>query len=485
MAIDRPLFALRMYLRMKMINCRAALQLLGLTLFGMNGLHADESAGVDFSREILPVLSDNCFECHGPDGAKRKAGLRLDQHEGALKELESGAKGVVPGDIDASAIVGRILSSDPDERMPPPETGKNLTESQIEAIKRWIAAGAEWEGHWAFQPPEKPREPAAVSGWGSINPVDLFIHDALREKKLSPEPEADKETLIRRLALDLTGLPPTVEEVDAFLADSSDRAYENLVDRLLRSNRYGEHMARHWLDAARYADTHGLHLDNERSIWPYRDWVIESFNRNQPFDEFTVEQLAGDLLPDPTLEQRVATGFNRCNVTTSEGGSIDAEYYVRYAVDRVETTSTVWLGLTAGCAACHDHKFDPLTQKDFYQLFSFFYSLTEKAMDGNALLPPPVVKVPSEEQKAEKVQLQEDIKKAQDDFENVFATIKYEDKLAGETLGQLESSDRVWIEDGLPEGATPDGKRRPQLMEVGEERNRPCIQRRSGLDENG
>jgi mono/diheme cytochrome c family protein len=426
-----------------------------VTTGGMKGAKAGELK-VDFSREVLPVLSENCFGCHGPDGAKRKAGLRLDQHQGALALLESGAKAVVPGDSGVSAVYQRLTSSDPDEQMPPPDSGKSLSTSQIARIKQWIEGGAEWAKHWAFEPPSKPQEPDAVAEWEPSTPVDLFIHAALREAKLTPEDQADKETLIRRLALDLTGLPPTVDEIDTFLADPSDKAYERLVDRLLRSEKYGEHMARQWLDAARYADTHGLHLDNERSMWPYRDWVIGSFNRNQRFDEFTVEQLAGDLLPEPTLQQRVATGFNRCNVTTSEGGSIDDEYYARYAVDRVETTATVWLGLTAGCAACHDHKFDPLTQKEFYQLFSYFFSLTEKAMDGNALLPPPVVKVPSAEQKAEKTRLQEEVKKAESAFAKVFADIQYEDKRANEELGSLESADRVWIEDGLPEGAKPD-----------------------------
>ncbi len=368
---------------------------------GANWLAAAETS-VNFSRDILPLLSENCFQCHGPDEANREAGLRLDIRDGALAELDSGETAVVPGQSDSSALYLRINSDDPDLRMPPPDSGKTLSPAEIARIKAWIDEGAAWSGHWAFVTPRKAAIPDKVDGWHSENPIDRFVQAKLRAAQLQPEPQADRETLIRRVTLDLTGLPPTIEEVDDFLTDDSPRAFERVVDRLLDSQRYGEHMARRWLDAARYADTHGLHLDNERSIWPYRDWVIEAFNRNLPFDQFTIEQLAGDLLPNPTHEQRVATGFNRCNVTTSEGGSIDDEYYVRYAVDRVETTSTVWLGLTAGCAVCHDHKFDPLTQKEFYQLFSYFFSLTEKAMDGNALLPPPALKVPSARQLADR-----------------------------------------------------------------------------------
>lgn len=412
---------------------------------------------VDFSREILPLLSDNCFECHGPDGANREAGLRLDKREGATGKLKSGAAGIVPGKSDHSAVYQRLTSSDADEKMPPPESGKSLTESEIKTIQKWIDEGAEWSRHWAFEPPVKPEVPTAQPDLPSENQVDLFIQDTLHEANLQPEPPADKETLIRRVTLDLTGLPPTLAEIDAFLADDSAQAYEHVVDRLLRAEKYGEHMARLWLDAARYADTHGLHLDNERSIWPYRDWTINAFNSNQPFDEFTIEQLAGDLLPEPSLQQRVATGFNRCNVTTSEGGSIDEEYYMRYAVDRVETTSTVWLGLTSGCAACHDHKFDPITQKEVYQLFSYFYSLTEKAMDGNVLLPPPSVKVPTDEQATQRTKLQSDFDRAQEDIHAIHTSINYVDERAEEKLGTLASADNDWFDDELPEGATPDG----------------------------
>jgi len=412
---------------------------------------------INFSRDILPLLSDKCFNCHGPDEANREAGLRLDKHEAALATLDSGTVSIMPGKSQQSEVFRRITSSDDDLIMPPADSGKSLSEREIELIRQWIDSGAEWSGHWAFQPPSKPAVPESPEPWKADNAIDQFIHAKLREANLAPESRATKETLIRRATLDLTGLPATVEQVNAFLADDSDNAFERVVDRLLNSQHYGEHMARIWLDAARYADTHGLHLDNERSIWPYRDWVIESFNSNQPFDQFTIEQIAGDLLPIPTLSQKVATGFNRCNVTTSEGGSIDEEYYMRYAVDRVETTSTVWLGLTAGCAACHDHKFDPLTQKEFYQLFSFYYSLTEKAMDGNALLPPPAVKVPTATQAAKELQYDEELKSTNEAIETALANFAYADPAPTQPLGELQTDEFVWVDDAVPAGAKPQG----------------------------
>src|SRR5882762_5780962 len=366
---------------------------------------AKSKTGVDFNREIRPIFSENCYTCHGPDGEKRKAGLRLDRQDGALAELKSGDHAIVPGDPTKSALISRITATNEDDRMPPLKTGKNLTAAQISALTRWIAQGAEWQKHWSFIPPERPELPRIANKRWPQNPIDAFILARLERERLTPSPEADKATLIRRVTFDLTGLPPTPEEVDAFLADRGPDAYERLVDRLLASPRYGEHEARYWLDAARYGDTHGLHLDNERSLWPYRDWVVSAFNRNEPFDQFTIEQIAGDLLPNRTQEQQVATGFNRCNVSTSEGGAIDEEFYVRYAVDRTETAGTVWMGLTVGCAVCHDHKFDPISQKEFYQLYAFFNSINEKAMDGNALLPPPVLKLPSVEQKEKLAEL--------------------------------------------------------------------------------
>ncbi len=418
---------------------------------------AQESTQIEFGRDILPILSDRCFQCHGPDEAKRESNLRLDLREDAFAEPDSGEVAIVPGDSGKSPLIHRITSDDADLVMPPPDSGLALSDEEIKKLQRWIDEGAAWEQHWAFVPPEPPVVPEAVENWTARNTIDRFIQQQVKQAGLQPQPEADKETLIRRVTLDLTGLPPTIEEIDAFLADDSPSAYERVVDRLLKSPRYGEHMGRIWLDAARYADTHGLHLDNERQIWPYRDWVIEAFNSNMPFDEFTIEQLAGDLLPEPGLKQKVATGFNRCNVTTSEGGSIDEEYYVRYAVDRVETTSTVWLGLTAGCAACHDHKFDPLTQKEFYQLFSYFFSLTEKAMDGNALLPPPAIKVPTQEQVAEQARLNAELSRLRTEIRTALDEYVYEDPMRDAEPPTFERADRIWFDDELPKDAAQQG----------------------------
>ena len=378
-----------------------------LTLVSMGYARGDEARGVpkgsqahpiSYARDVRPILSDNCFACHGPDDHKRKAGLRLDTKEGAFRKLESGSAAVVPGKPDESDLVDRIENDDPELRMPPRKSGKQLTASQVAVIRRWIEQGAPTSTHWAFEAPHKPPLPAVKNTAWPVTEVDRFILARLEAEGLTPSPEADKATLIRRVTLDLIGLPPTLEDVDAFLADSSARAYEKVVDRLLRSPRYGEHMARFWLDAARYGDTHGLHLDNYREIWPYRDWVINAFNDNKPFDRFVVEQLAGDLLPSPTPDQVIATGYNRCHVSTNEGGSIEEEVYVRNVVDQVDTNGTVFLGLTTGCARCHDHKYDPIRTKDYYQLFAFFNNIDGPAMDGNAARWAPIMPVPNRQQ---------------------------------------------------------------------------------------
>jgi len=361
-------------------------------LAGGNGLAVAEEK-IDFNRDIRPLLSDRCFACHGPEEKSREAGLRLDVRESAFGELESGELAIVPGDLDSSALVQRITDDDEFFRMPPPDSGKELKPEEIELLKRWVEAGAPWSEHWAFVAPERPEPPAVRNMEWPRNAIDRFILARLEREGLTSSPAADKTTLIRRVTFDLTGLPPTLEEIDAFLADDSPDAYEKVVDRLLKSPRYGEHMAHYWLDAARYGDTHGLHLDNYREMWPYRDWVVRAFNENKPYDEFIIEQLAGDLLPNPTQDQLVATGFNRCHVTTNEGGSIKQEVYVRNVVDRVVTTGTVMLGMTLDCTRCHDHKYDPLTQKDFYSLFAFFNSLDGNAMDGNKAQHPPVLSV--------------------------------------------------------------------------------------------
>ncbi len=353
-----------------------------------------EPLPVDFNRQVRPILSENCYACHGPDAEARKADLRFDIEEWAFRERPDGPPAIVRGDPRNSPLYQRITHALKSERMPPADSGKVLSEAQKKTLYSWIQEGATWEGHWAFLKPVKPKVPQI--SWG-LNEIDAFTYVAMRERGLAPNPEADRPTLARRLALDLTGLPPTPEIVDQFVHDSSPNAYEKLVERLMDDPAYGEHQARIWLDAARYSDTHGLHLDNYREIWPYRDWVVESFNHNQPFDDFVLEQVAGDLLPNPTLEQRLATGFNRCNPTTGEGGAIDDEYRAIYAKNRVETTSTVFLGLTMGCASCHDHKFDPFNQEEFYQFSAFFNNLDGPIMDGNAYDTNPIVVIPKPE----------------------------------------------------------------------------------------
>jgi uncharacterized protein DUF1553/uncharacterized protein DUF1549/cytochrome c/concanavalin A-like lectin/glucanase superfamily protein len=356
-------------------------------------LLAQTAPAVDFQREIRPILSDNCFQCHGPDSAARQAGLRLDRRESALEARPNGAP-IVPGKSTDSLLYQRISDPDPNLRMPPPDSHKRLTAMQIAVFKRWIDGGAPWKEHWAFQSPVKPKPPAVKDATWVRSPIDRFILAKLEEKGIAPAPSENRRALIRRVALDTTGLPPKPAEVETFLQDTSAKAYERMVDRYLASPHYGEHRARYWLDAARYGDTHGIHVDNYREIWPYRDWVIAAFNRNLPFDQFTIEQLAGDLLPNPTLDQRIATGFQRCNVTTNEVGIIDDEYAEIYAKDRADTVGAVWLGMTVGCATCHDHKFDPISQKDFYALGAFFRNTTQKVMDGNISDTPPILLVP-------------------------------------------------------------------------------------------
>ena len=375
-----------------------------IAVFGVSSASAEHhetpQVTLNYNLDIRPILADNCFACHGPDAKTRQADLRFDTKEGAFSE-PSGYPVIVPGKPEESELHLRIVSDDDTYRMPPVDFNKTLTPEQIEAVTQWIREGANWEEHWAFTTPVRPTLPAVKEKDWVRNPIDAFILSRLEKEGLQPVGEADRRTLIRRLSFDLTGLPPTLEEIHQFLNDDSPNAYENLIDTFMAKPEYGEHLARFWLDVARYGDTHGLHLDNYREMWPYRDWVINAFNENMPFDQFTIEQLAGDLLREPTLEQRVATGFNRSHVTTSEGGSIADEYYVRYAVDRANTTATVWMGLTAGCAQCHDHKYDPITQKEYYQLYAYFNNITENAMDGNRKDSPPVVKLPTPEQKTQ------------------------------------------------------------------------------------
>jgi hypothetical protein len=372
---------------------------------------------ISFNRDVRPILSDNCFHCHGPGEKDRKGGLRLDVREAALKGGESGAA-FVPGKPQESELVTRILSHDPDELMPPKKSNKTLEPAQIETLRRWIAEGAEYQGHWAFLKPERP----AVPQNGAQQPIDAFILERLARQALKPAPEADRPTLIRRVALDLTGIPPTPQEVDAFLKDTSANAYEKVVDRLLASPRYGEKMAQQWLDFARYADSNGFQTDTSRAMWPWRDWVIGAFNRNQPFDQFTIEQIAGDLLPNATRDQVVATGFHRNGRLNGEGGRIVEEWFAETVIDRVETTGLTWLGLTFNCCRCHDHKYDPIAQKEFYQMFAFFNSIEENGVldafsgaganriGGNSR---PVQLLPTPEQEAQIAKLEAAVDAAQ------------------------------------------------------------------------
>src|ERR1041384_1845206 len=344
---------------------------------------SDRPRKVDFNQDVRPILAENCFACHGPDENKRKAGLRLDLRDRALQPAKSGAVAIVPRSADKSELVKRTTNKDPEERMPPLKTGKRLTPVQMEVLRQWIDEGAEYKTHRAFIPPQRPALPALENKKWPRNPIDHFILARVEEENLKPNPEANRRTLIRRLKLDLLGLPPTPKEVDEFLADQAPDAYERLVDRFLASPHYGERMAVDWLDAARFADTHGYHIDSGRDMTHWREWVIDAFNRNKPFDEFTVEQIAGDLLPNATREQKLASGFNRNHMINFEGGAIPEEYHNAYLVDRVNTTTKVWLGLTVACAQCHDHKYDPITQKDYYRLYAFFNNVPENGLDGS------------------------------------------------------------------------------------------------------
>jgi hypothetical protein len=354
---------------------------------------------IEFNRDVRPILADACFACHGFDARSRKVKLRLDTPEGAFA-LRKDIYPIKPGNLDESEVWKRITSPHADSVMPPPESNKKLTADQKETIRLWIKQGAKYQKHWSFEPIRRPAVPEIPDRKGPVpDPVDAFILARLNREGLKPTPEADRETLVRRVSFALTGLPPTVAEVDAFLEDRSPDSYEKMVDRYLASPRFGEEMALHWLDVARYADTHGLHLDNERLMWKYRDWVVQAFNDNLPFNKFATYQLAGDLLPNPTNDQLTATGFCRCNVTTGEGGSIDAEWLYRNAVDRTSTAMQAFLGLTAGCAVCHDHKFDPISQKEYYSLYAFFYSAADPALDNNVSTPGPFVKLPTPAQR--------------------------------------------------------------------------------------
>lgn len=380
-----------------------------LALLGMSlSLRAAEPPlpdRIQFNRDVRPILSDTCFHCHGPDKQARKGGFRLDDPSAARLPGDSGETPIIPGRPEASEIIRRVFAEDAAELMPPPQAHKPLTARQKEVLRRWVQQGAVYQRHWAFLPIVRPPVPPVRGTSGILHPVDAFIQARLQELGLPPAPRADRATLLRRLSLDLIGLPPTPAEIEQFLADRDPQAVGHAIDRLFRSPHYGERMAVDWLDAARFADTNGYQVDRDRSMSAYRDWVIRAFNQNMPFDQFTIEQFAGDLLPHPTQDQRIATGFHRNHMLNEEGGILEEEFLAEYTADRVETTATVWLGQTFNCARCHDHKFDPFTQRDFYSLKAFFHNVAEKGVGDygkpSHLSSPPFLKLPTPAQARE------------------------------------------------------------------------------------
>ncbi len=402
---------------------------------------------LSFNHDIRPILSENCFYCHGQDPNKRKGNMRLDVRESALQAGESGEVVVVPGKADESALIQRILSDDRDEQMPPPKSHRTLSSEQKAKLKRWIAEGAKYEQHWSFVPPERsPLPQVDPAGWVR-NGIDSFVQARLEQEKLKPSPEADRATLIRRATLDLIGLPPTPEEVDAFIADPAPDAYERVVDRLLASPHYGERMALPWMDAARYADSNGFQQDGDTFQWMWRDWVVRALNADLPFDQFSIEQLAGDLLPNPTTDQLVATAFNRNNLLNGEGGAIPEEQRFNVLFDRVDTTATTWLGLTVACAQCHDHKYDPITQRDYYSLLHLFNQVSETGVAGGGpsrmRIAEPFLEVPTEETKVRLAALEAREKEAE---------------AAGQAKAKFNLALTAWKAGLTPESKTPDGR---------------------------
>ncbi len=419
---------------------------------------------IDFNRDVRQILSNHCFACHGPDQAKRQAGLRLDKQDHALAVLESGQRAIVPGDSKASTLIARITNPDDEAAMPPAGGGRRLTPREVDVLRRWIDQGAPWKGHWSYLKIERPAVPQVSEAAWPKTPIDHFILQRLEAEELKPAPEADKTTLMRRLSFDLTGLPPTTADVDAFVADNDAGAYEKLVDRLLASPRYGERMAQKWLDLARYADTNGYHIDNHRDMWRYREWVIEAFNRNLPFDRFATEQLAGDLMPGATLEQKIASGFHRNVMVNFEGGADPQEYLTKYIVDRVTTTATVFLGSTLACTECHDHKYDPFTQREFYQLYAYFNSVPEQGLDGQKENPRPSIRVASPEQTAQAAKFAGQLAALESRAQAALIKETAAVPSAAPPLA-AEAREYVWVDDELPVGATPDGKDSWQWVE--------------------
>ncbi len=426
----------------------AVIGVLAIAALLSNRQASAQSGSVGFNRDIRPIFSDTCFRCHGPDKNARKAGLRLDIREEATKKSRSGVTPIVPGKPDESEIVRRIFSSDKSEMMPPEEAHKILTAEQKELIRRWVAEGAKYEGHWAYQPITRSAVPEIQNPKFKLqNPIDAFIQARLAKEGLTPSPETDRRTLIRRVSLDLTGIPPTPTEIAAFVSDKASDAYERLVDRLLASPRYAEKQTMHWLDAVRYADTSGFHGDNAYPTWPYRDYVLRSFLENKPFDQFTREQIAGDLLPNATTEQKIASAYNRLNRVSAEGGLQPKEYLAKYAADRVRTTSVTWLGATMGCAECHDHKFDPYLSKDFYSMKAFFADIKETGLvpDRGRDAWGSKLELPSEAQKQRMDELTQALKLAQTELDAQAEKLSaHRAEWEKQTLQQFEAGELAW-----------------------------------------
>ncbi|MDP6445117.1 MAG: DUF1549 domain-containing protein, partial [Pirellulaceae bacterium] len=435
-----------------------AIALAGLTLCGATV----SAAEVDFSRDVLPILSDHCFQCHGPDEAKREAELRLDTETGALRKDDPV---IIPGKVAESELMKRVLSDDPDEQMPPADAKRRLTGKQQEILKQWIAGGADWQRHWAFVKPVRTQPPAVDDAWPR-SAIDRFVFDRLRREGVKPQAEANRRALIRRVTLDLTGLPPTADEVGDFLEDKEDGAFERVVDRLLKSPHYGERMAWDWLAIARYADTNGYQGDRTRTMWPWRDWVVAAFNSNMPYDQFTIEQLAGDLLPDPTMAQRIATGFHRNHMINGEGGRIPEENRVEYIFDQVETTATTWLGLTMTCVRCHDHKYDPIVLDDYYGIFAVFNNTPVNGGGGDGQTAP-VVQYFSDADRQRQTELRESVGRLGKELDEVEQSFfpRPEGKNAAESEKAAELADAIKSELKKP-AANRDHRRLGELIKV-------------------
>ena len=419
-----------------------------------------QQSSVDFNRDIRPILSDKCWACHGPDAPAKKMRLRLDSESAALIDLGQGAKAIVPNHPEQSEMIRRINSKDQFEQMPPPTSGRRLSDREKELLTEWIRQGAKWQQHWSFVPPARPPLPAIKNPAWVKNGIDNFILARLEKEGLQPSLEADRATLLRRVTFDLTGLPPTIKEIEVFKNDASDNAYEKAVDKLLASPRFGERMAFRWLDAARYADTNGYQVDGNREAWRWRDWVIESFNSDKPFDEFTIEQLAGDLLPNATLDQKIATAFNRNHRMNAEGGLVPEEYRNEYVVDRIDTTSTVLMGLTLGCARCHNHKYDPLTQKEFYQFGAYFNSIAEDGHSFDQGNSPPIIKAPTKQQQKQLQKIKDEVK-VQETAVNLLMDVAqpsqkaWEKTLADSSIRHWFPEEQLIVRHSLDENSTP------------------------------